>query len=151
MAVTSKSKAKNLPSVNRASARTVPIQLRTRSAPSWLLRLCYLQRGFCVVTFVLVAAMLMVYGWSVYSQQRWSQAYRKLEILKRQERQLVTTSEVLKNHMALQAEQPATGLLPSNPALAIFLPEPERPARAAEPVPQSTKAVAQIKQLPLGY
>lgn len=155
MAVASKSKPKKLPSLNKPKGQTVPIPIRAGSAPLWLLRLCYLQRRSCVVTCVLVAAMLTVYAWTVYSQQRWSQAYRKLETLQRQERQLTTTSEVLKNEMALEAEQPAMGLMPSAPASTFFVvPAPQRNARAAESVLPTTKAVAQNKQptpLPLGY
>lgn len=155
MAVASKSKAKNLPGLNKPSGQTVPIRLKARSRPLWLLRLCYLQRHSYVVTCALVTAMLTVYAWTIYSQQRWSQAYRTLENLQRQERQLVTINEVLKNEMALSAEQPAMGLKPPDPALTIFLqPAPQGSVRAAEPVLPHTKAAAQTKQptpLPLGY
>jgi len=34
--------------------------------------------------------MLTVYGWTVYSQRMWNQAYSKLVILQRNERQLTT-------------------------------------------------------------
>lgn len=147
-------KAKGLPNRPRPSGQTVPILHNSRSAPLWLLRLCVLQRRFSVVTFLLVAAMLAVYGWTAYSQQMWSQSYRKLETLKRQERQLTTANEVLKNKIAEQAEQPAMSLTPPNPATAIFLvPAPERPVHAAEPVLSVIKP-AQTEQptpLPLGY
>lgn len=148
-------KEKGLTSSPGRSIQTVPIQLRARSAPLWLLRLCYLQRRFGVVTFLLMAGMLTVYGWTAYSQQAWSQAYRKLETLQRNERQLTAASEVLKNQMARQAEQPATGLVPLNPATAIFLQSaPQRLDRAANPVLPATENAAQTKQparLPLGY
>jgi hypothetical protein len=104
--------------------------------------------------FLLVATMLSVYSWTVYSQKMWSQAYRKLEILQRHERQLTTTSEVLKNKIALQAEQPVTNLVPPNPAVAIFLqPAPQRPNHAADSI-LPIKAAAKTKQpnhIPLGY
>ena len=141
--------ALGLPNRDRPSGQTVPILASSRSAPSWLLRLCALQRRSCVVTFLLVATLVTIYGSTAYSQQRWSQEYRKLVNLQSDERHLTTTNEVLKNQMALQAEQPATELVPLNPAAAIFLPSaPQRPDRAA------TKATAQTKQLtpiPLGY
>lgn len=160
MAVASKSavpaRKQQIPSVVRAAhelnSGVVPLQLKAQSAPLWLLRLCALQRRFCVVTFLLMAGMLTVYAWTAYSQQRWSQAYRKLETLQRQERQLTATSEVLKNYMALQAEQPATGLVPPDPATAIFIvPAPQRPARTPESVVPATKATAQTKSVPLSY
>lgn len=160
MAVASKSavsaRKQQIPSKVRAvgdlNSGVVPLQLKAQSAPLWLLRLCALQRRFCVITFLLMAGMLTVYAWTAYSQQRWSQAYRKLETLQRHERQLTATSEVLKNHMALQAEQPATGLVPPNPATAIFVvPAPQRPARTPESVVPATKAAAQTKSVPLSY
>lgn len=147
-------KAKDLPNRPRPSGETVPILPRSRLAPFWLLRLYALQRRFSVVTFLLIAAMLMVYGWTVYSQQRWNQSYRKLVTLQRHERQLTATSEVLKNQMALQAEQPATGLVPHNPSKVIFLePAPQRPDRVDSGLPATRKAAKteQITPLPLGY
>jgi hypothetical protein len=99
--------------------------------------------------------MLAVYGWTVYSQHMWNQAYQKLGVLQRHERQLTTTNEVLKNQMALQAEQPITGLVPPNPAAVIFLkPAPQRSDHAAAPVPPATKPAAQTEKptpIPLGY
>lgn len=143
------------PSRDRTSGQTVPILPSSQSAPSWLLRLCAIQRRSSVVMFVLVVAMAAVYGWTVYSQRMWSQAYRKLEILQRHERQLTATNEVLKNQMALQAEKPAMGLVPPNPASLLFLqPAPQRPAPAASPATPVTKPTAQTKQptpIPLGY
>ncbi|PLZ76123.1 hypothetical protein [Fischerella thermalis] len=74
------------------------------------------------MAFVLVATTLVIYGWTVYSQQLWSQSYRKLQTLQRDERQLTTTIEVLKNKMAQEAQKPAAGLVSPSPASAIFLP-----------------------------
>lgn len=85
----------------------------------------------------------------------WSQSYRKLAILQRHERQLTATSEVLKNKMALQAEQPITNLIPRNPTEAIFLkPAQERSSPVAGSILATTKAAAktnQLNQIPLGY
>ena len=99
--------------------------------------------------------MLSVYGWTVYSQKMWSQAYRKLETLQRHERQLTTANEVLKNHIALQAEQPTTELMPPTSASLIFLqPAPQLRVPAANPVLPATKPGTQTQQptpMPLGY
>lgn len=125
----------------------------SRTAPSWLLHLCNLQRRSYLVTFLLMAGMLAVYSWTVYSQQMWVQGYRKLGTLQRDERQLTTTNEVLKNQMSLEAEKLHTDLLPSNPADAVFLQSaPQRPS----PVTTSVSAAAptqteQLTPLPLGY
>ena len=144
-----------LPNRPKPNGQTVPVLPSSQSAPFWLLRLCALQRRFSVVTFLLVTAMLTVYGWTVYSQHMWNQAYSKLVILQRNERQLTTTNEVLKNQMALQAEQSATGLVPPNPAQVIFLkPEPQRSNHPTDLVPHATKPAAQTEKqtlMPLGY
>ena len=125
----------------------------SRSAPLWLLRLSSLQRRSHMVTFLLMVGMHAVYSWTVYSQQMWSQGYHKLGTLQRDERQLTTTNEVLKNQMALQAEQLHTDLIPSNPTEAVFLKSaPQRPS----PVTTSVSAAKptqnkQLTPLPLGY
>lgn len=148
-------KTKNLPNHLKASGKTVPIQLRSRSTPMWLLRLYTLQRPSSIVMFLLMATMLSVYSWTVYSQKMWINSYHKLDILQRDERQLTTTSEVLKNKMALQAEQPITNLVKPNPVLAIFLqPAPQRPDRVASPELPPTKPSTKTEQptpIPLGY
>jgi len=97
---------KGLPNRPKPNGQTVPV-LPVHSRH--LVAACALAARFSVVTFLLVTAMLTVYGWTVYSQRMWNQAYSKLVILQRNERQLTTTNEVLKNQMALQAEQSATG------------------------------------------
>jgi hypothetical protein len=51
----------------------------TGTIPVWLLRLYKVNRYSSVLAFVLVVATLMVYGWTVYSQELWSQSYRKLK------------------------------------------------------------------------
>lgn len=140
-------KAKVLPSYPKIGGQTVSILPRSKSEPYWLLRLCVLQRQVAVVTFVLVAAMLTIYGCTVYSEQKWNQTYRKLVTLLRHERQLTTTNEVLKNQMAVQAEQPGTELVQSNPSEVLFLqPLPQPPNRTA-----ITAASKPSAPFPLGY
>ncbi|MDJ0796333.1 MAG: hypothetical protein QNJ51_05780 [Calothrix sp. MO_167.B12] len=92
------------------------------TTPWWLLRLYALHRYSCLGTFLLVVAVLVVYGWTVYSQKLWGQNYRKLQELQRDERQLTKTNEVLKNKMAQEAEKPNAGLLSPTPNKTIFLP-----------------------------
>jgi len=142
---------KGTPSRPQPNSR-VPILLSSNPAPLWLLRLCSLQRRSLVVLFLLVAGMLASYGWTVYSQQKWTQAYRKLEILQRNERQLTITNEVLKNQLALQAEQADTHLLPSAPELTIFLqPAPQAASPNATSIAVNTEATAKLTPLPVGY
>lgn len=118
--------------------------------PLWLTVLLKLQQGSSIATFALIAGGMMVYGWTVYIQQQWGQQYEELEALKKQERQLISANEVLKNQMAEQAESPTAGLLLPDPNNAIFLaPAPQRPAvkSSLPPVPPSKSS----SHRPLGY
>lgn len=120
--------------------------------PLWLAVLLRLQQGSFLLTFALIAGTMVVYGWTVYIQQQWGQGYEKLEALKKQERQLISANEVLKNQMAQQAESPTAGLLLPDPNNAIFLaPAPQRPqVKPNSPlVPPSDSSSSNNR--PLGY
>ncbi|MBF2001349.1 MAG: hypothetical protein IGS38_11585 [Synechococcales cyanobacterium M58_A2018_015] len=117
--------------------------------PRWLTALLWLQRGSAMGTLVLAAAVLVTYGWTVYLQDRWGQEYERLEVLQKQERQLIAANEALKNQMAQQAEDPTTGLLPPDPSNTIFLaPAPERPAVKPKP---TTPELEPLPRRPVGY
>jgi len=148
---------------SRAAASSMPTHLPSITArqkveklntaqppvPIWLSPLLFLQRSSDIVTFVLVAMTLTLYSLTVYTQQQWSQEYRKLENLQRDERHLTTTNAVIKDQLAQQAEKPATGLVSPSPANTIFLtPAPQRQVRSnstntADPEPGAKS--------PLGY
>ena len=98
-----------------------PTSLRSRPLPLWFLRLSLWQRRASIATLLLIAGTLITYSSTVYLQQQWSQQFRKLENLQRQERRLTATNEGLKNQLASEAEQPSTDLVPPNPADAIIL------------------------------
>jgi hypothetical protein len=100
----------------------LPMMPNSEAVPMWLVRFYTLHRYSSVATFLLVATTLVVYGWTVYSQELWSQSYRKLQTLQRQERQLTTTNATLTNKMAEDAEKSAAGLHAPTPARTIFLP-----------------------------
>lgn len=103
------------------SATDISVMPGSEAMPLWLLRLSVCQRNTSIVTFICVAATLLVYGWSVYSQQLWSQSYQKLQNLQRQERQLTVTNGVLKSKMAADAEKNNNGLTSITPHRTIFL------------------------------
>lgn len=129
-----------------ATVRRLP---STRSLPLWLRLLIQAQRGSLVIAFVLVTATLFVYGSTVYTQQLWSKEYRKLKTLQRNEREMIATSEGLKNQLALQAARPGSGLVPQTPDSTIFLqPAPQRPTLIASP---SVPNVEASPNTPLGY
>jgi len=116
--------------------------------PTWLSTLTVLQRSSTLVTFILVAGVLAVYGCSVYSQRAWSQDYRQLTHLQRQERELIAASETRKQQIVQQAESLQAGLVRQAPANTVFLqPEPLRPAQRSEPQLPSARAPG----APLGY
>ena len=100
------------------------------------------------MALMLGASILITYGWTVYIQQQWGREFDRLEAMKKQERQLVSANEVLKNQMAEQAERPTAGLLLPDPSNAIFLtPAPQRPDVKAS----STPPVEPDSTRPLGY
>ena len=142
--------AKDLTTRPKPSGKNIPVLVSSRSTPPWWLRLCCCQRYSSVVTLLLVVSTLTVYAWTAYSQQVWSREYRKLTTLQRDERQLTTTNEVLKNKMAQQGEDKAAALEPLNPATTIFLPSlPQHPVAASISKPSAQKP--QQNLLPLGY
>lgn len=132
-----------------AAQKVEKLNVSQQPKPIWLSSLLVLQRGSDVMAFFLVATTLTIYSWTVYTQQQWTQEYRKLETLQRQERQLTTANAVMKDQLAQQAERPATGLVTPSQANTIYLPSaPQRPfdasaTRSADPEPSG--------KTPLGY
>lgn len=147
-------KPTRLPQATRTRNHNLPI-LPSARKPLWLLRLSFLHRCSNALIFFLIAVVLGLYSGSVYSQRAWTQEHDNLENLQRQERQLTTANEVLKNKIAQQAEQPETGLFPADPTKAIFLkPAPQRSVSPADTIVSSTKLTnrrAASDTLPIGY
>lgn len=125
------------------------LTLSQQLTPRWLSSLLFLKRSSDLVTFLLVTTTLTIYSWTVYTQQQWTRDYRKLENLQRQERQLTTANEVMKNQLAQQAEKPATGLVPPTQTNAIFLP-PAQERKSSTTQTQATDSEPVAKS-PLGY
>lgn len=98
------------------------LSTRSKSIPASLRSLLILQKTSSVVVFILMAAALSIYAWIVYSQQLWSKEYKKLETLQRDERQLTSTNETIKNQAAKEAEKQEFGLVPLTPDKNIFVP-----------------------------
>ncbi len=107
-----------------------------------------LQRGSLLVTFLLAGSVLLVYGTTVYTQQRWSQGYRQLQEAQRQERQMQTAAEAMKDQLAKQAEHPKSGLVPKSPETQIIV--PLAPASAEKPN-QTFGAPATAPSSAVGY
>lgn len=131
------------------SDRPTSLPLPQRLTPIWLSSLIFLKRSSDVVTFLLVAATLTVYSWTVYTQQQWAQEYRKLETLQRNERHLTMANEGIKDQLAQQAEKPATGLVTPSQANTIFL--PPAPQRQSSTTSTNTTDPEPPAKTPLGY
>lgn len=129
------------------TVRRLPL---SQAMPTWLRWLIQVQRSSLIVAIVLVTAALVVYGSTVYTQQRWSEEYNRLQTMERNERQMVTTQEALKNQLAQQAERPASGLIPRTPDGMITVPSsPQRPTKPADS--GSTQPTPRPTDAPLGY
>ncbi|GAP97288.1 hypothetical protein [Leptolyngbya sp. NIES-2104] len=126
-----------------ASVRQLP---NREQPPQWLRSLLLTQQVSVFATFVLAGAVLAVYGWTVYAQQLWGKEYSRLEQLRRNERQITTSGEVLKNQIANQSNRPGSTLVPQNPDNLIFL--RTAPARPEKPVSASSQS---SPVAPLGY
>lgn len=137
---------------HKLNDRTIKILPESQTLPTWLQIAIGFQRRFSIGTLLLVSAVLAVYSSTVYSQQLWSQKYRQLEALRRQERQVTAASEVLKNQLANQAEQPDNGLVSPNPENNLFL-EPSPVRSPAVDLQSSAKPVAnpEPSSNPIGY
>lgn len=133
----------------RATGQKVHRINTSGNLPNWLRSLIILQRCSDLITFLLFAGIITVYSWTVYTQQQWTQEYRKLETLQRNERNLTTANESLKNELAQQAESPATGLVTPNTANTILLP-PAPQRQFVAPPSHTYKSDSPVKT-PLGY
>jgi hypothetical protein len=134
----------------KADSTNLPVMNSSGTLPVWLLRFHSLHRYSSGLTFLLVAISLVVYGWTVYSQELWSQGYRRLQSLQRQERQLTTTNATLSNKMAQEAEKPAAGLALPTPDRTIFLPPASYTSNSTAPT-TTPDSEQQQSTSPLGY
>ncbi|WP_016952282.1 hypothetical protein [Anabaena sp. PCC 7108] len=138
--------------LKQQSSDRLPMMSNAGAAPLWLLRLYSFHRYSSAAVFLCVSATLVVYGWTVYSQELWSQAYRTLQSLQRYERQLTTTNATLTSKMAEEAEQPTAGLVSPNPGGTIFLLPSSNTPNSQPPAATTINSETQ-RQIPspLGY
>lgn len=134
------------PTLASPTVTTLP---QPRPVPAWLKLLMKVQRGSTVMTLLLMGTVLAIYGWTVFTQQRWGHEYRRWGALQKHEQQLMATNEVLKNQMAQQAETPKAGLVAPDPSSMIFL-APAAPRPAVQPdIEASTPD--RLPNRPFGY
>ncbi|WP_339384391.1 hypothetical protein [Microcoleus sp. LEGE 07076] len=137
-----------------AQASVLKVMPDRQWQPMWLQSLLRVERASSAAVILLLGGALTLYGLTVYSEQRWSQEYQKLETLRLREQQLTAASEVLKHQLAKEAQNPETGLAPQSPADTIFLqPIPDRPSLGAR-IPNSEAPAIKNQgdaETPLGY
>jgi hypothetical protein len=134
---------------DRSAPQKQVVQLRSpaRQMPLWLKALLSFQRGTSAIGAGLVAVTLVVYGQTVYFQQRWDKATERLESLRHNERQMTMMMEAVKYNIAAETEASNTGLVPQQPGNFLVLPSASsRPAPAAK-APQTATSFPP----PMGY
>ena len=136
----------------RAGTSVLKVMPDRQWQPMWLRSILRVERASSVAVVLLLGGALTIYGLTVYSEQRWSQEYQKLETLRLREQQLSAASEVLKHQLAKEAENPETGLTHQNPADTIFL-QPALERRSPVATPNSDPALKHGAgaETPLGY
>jgi len=115
-----------------ANNRNVKRLPRTNSfpLPLWLRLLLTTQKISIAATVLLTIFVFVIYGWTVYAQDQWNQQYKKLEQLKRQERQLTNAEGSFDNDMLRSVQKKPGELVRERPEQSIFLQaSPLRPKR----------------------
>lgn len=150
------------------SAAALPAEVRPRVSPPVALptapgldslspavrRLAQVHLVSSVLAGSLVALTLVSYGTSVYVNRQLTQASQQLNRLQRNQQQLTTANEVLKNHLAQQVEGSEMGFQPPQPGSVIFL-KPAQQAAVAMPTPVPSSLMGRLAlpkvDVPLGY
>lgn len=117
--------------------------------PAWLRTLKKIEKLSVIVALLLVGSAVVTYGWAVYSQQLWGKNYSRLDTLRRDERQLLKGSELMKNDIARRTDPKQYGLVPRNSDhIVVIPPAPLRPA----PPNRNTGPDPKAKPItPIGY
>lgn len=96
--------------------------------PVWLRALKKIENLSVMVALLLVGSAVITYGWAVYSQQLWGKNYNRLDTLRRDERQILKGSELMKNDIARRTDPKQYGLVPRNSDHMVVIPSaPLRP------------------------
>jgi hypothetical protein len=136
--------------INKKSPGNLPTMSNASSAaPVWLLNLHNIYRYSSFTAFFLVVASLIVYGWTVYSQELWSNSYRQFKNLQSHERQLKTTNAALTSKMAKEGEEAGKKLVTPTSERTIFLPFTYDPTHSQSSTPNSDSESPTYS--PLGY
>jgi hypothetical protein len=120
------------------------------SVPAWLRSLLTVQQGAKILFSGIFGLSLIVYTYTVYTQNLWKQQHGQLTRLQNQERQQGVMNENLKHQMAVAAEHPLNGLENPDPQKIIFITgAPQRPIKS--PSATSSSQPESESKPPLGY
>jgi hypothetical protein len=118
--------------------------------PLWLRVLMTTQKLSIAATVILTISVFAIYGWTVYAQEQWNQQYKKLEQLKRQERQLTNAAGSFDNEMLQSIQKKPGDLVRESPEKSIFL--QAAPLRPKRDVPSTLSEIPKNKHNEsLGY
>ena len=144
--------ASRKPATGRNANRNVKRLPRTNGLPLplWLRVLMSTQKLSIAVTVMLTVSVFAIYGWTVYAQEQWNQQYKKLEQLKRQERQLTSAEGSFDNNLLRSVQNKPGDLVRERPEQSIFL--QAAPLRPKRDVPSTVSEVPKNKpNESLGY
>jgi hypothetical protein len=139
-------------STNKNPNRNVKRLPRTNGLPLplWLRVLMSTQKLSIAVTVMLTVSVFAIYGWTVYAQEQWNQQYKKLEQLKRQERQLTSAEGSFDNNLLRSVQNKPGDLVRERPEQSIFL--QAAPLRPKLDVPSTVSELPKSKpNESLGY
>lgn len=130
----------------RTTLRAMPQRM---PLPGWLNLLKKTEKISLMLTFALVGGAVVTYGWAVYSQQEWGKNFHQLNLLRRDERQLLKSSELMKNDIARHNDPKQYGLVPRNSDHIVVI--PPAPLRSALPTRSPGPDLKAKPITPIGY
>lgn len=141
---TSKPSAKS-PTIIKPQAFSAPATL-----PKKLKTLSLLQKSSFGLAIASMTASIGLYVATVQIPKLWSQEYRHLENLQRQERQLISINETIKYQIAQEAGQD-NRLAISQPESAVFISPAKVEAKSLANIADNQSSVNSINFPSLGY
>ncbi len=146
---TKSTSSKSVPFAARNSRTILQAMPDRMPLPGWLRLLKKTEKVSLIVAFGLVSAAVATYGWAVYSQQQWGTSFSHLNTLRRDERQLLKSSELMKNDIARHNDPKQYGLVPRNAEHIVVI--PPAPLRSTLPTRNSGPDPKAKPITPIGY
>jgi hypothetical protein len=137
----------DLQHISQAKVSQLP---QPQPLPAWLQSLLTIQRGTGILFGSVFGLSIIVYGYTVYTQDLWKNQHGQLQRLQTQERQQGVMDENLKHQLAEAAEKPNSPLVPPTSKQLVFIPTaPQRPTKTV--ATRATAKTTPVPKAPLGY